>query len=166
MVKEELVLNRREDIEKILQKCTTCRIAMISEGKPYIIPMVFGYNWDDTGLTLYFHSGLRGKKNEALRKNPDVCFELDIEGELIGFGEMANSYSRAFSCIIGEGKVEYAQSLEEKKAGFEYIMQHQTGRGGYTYIDAYLAVAEVFLVHADNLRATCKEVPANQRAKE
>lgn len=160
MLKQSLVLTKREDIETILQGCKTCRIAMVDEGRPYIIPMVFGYRWDGADLVLYFHCGLRGRKNRALRNNPQVCFEMDIEGELIGSGEVANRYSRAFSSLIGEGKVEFAQDLEQRRQGFEYIMRHQTGRGDYTYMDAYLAIAEVFWVRADSFKATRKLPPA------
>ncbi len=159
MLKQSLVLTERQDIEAILQSCKTCRIAMVAEGRPYILPMVFGYRWDEEGLVLYFHCGLRGTKNRALRNNPQVCFEMDIEGELIGSGDVANRYSRAFSSIIGEGKVEFAQDMEQRRQGFEYIMRHQTGRGNYTYMDAYLAVAEVFWVRADSFKAVRKLPP-------
>lgn len=160
MVKHNLILTQREDIEEILQKCTTCRIAMIVEGRPYIIPMVFGYRWDNEGLTLYFHCGLRGLKNRGLRENPLICFEMDIEGELMGSGPVANRYSRAFSSIVGEGRVEFASDLDERRRGFAYIMRHQTGRDDFIYENAYLAVAEVFRLRVENFRATRKLPPA------
>ena len=156
MLKQSLVLTEREDIEWILRTCKTCRIAMVASGRPYIIPMVFGYRWDEEGLVLYFHCGLRGTKNHALRENPKISFEMDIEGELIGKGNVANRYSQAFSALIGEGKAEFAQDMEQRCQGFEHIMRHQTGRDGYVYTDAYLAVAEVFRVKADSFKATRK----------
>ena len=67
----------RDQIEPILQESKVCRIAMIADGKPYVIPMNFGYTWDDTDLTLYFHSGLKGKKIDALKADPHICFEMD-----------------------------------------------------------------------------------------
>lgn len=160
MLKQSLVLTKREDIEAVLQGCKTCRVAMAAGGRPYIIPMAFGYRWDGEDLVLYFHCGLRGRKNRALRENPQVCFEMDIEGELIGSGEVANRYSRAFSSLIGEGRAEFAQDMEQRRQGFEHIMRHQTGRGNYTYWDAYLAVAEVFWVRADRFKAVRKLPPA------
>ena len=50
MLKQSLVITERSEIESILKSCTTCRIAMISDGKPYVVPMVFGYRWDSEGL--------------------------------------------------------------------------------------------------------------------
>ena len=62
MRRKDREISGRENIEPILQACRTCRLAMIAEGAPYVIPLNFGYTWDDDGLTLYFHSGVKGKK--------------------------------------------------------------------------------------------------------
>lgn len=159
MRRKDLEVVGRENIEPILQRCKVCRIAMIAEGEPYILPMVFGYEWDDDGLTLYMHCGRKGRKNDALRKNSRVCFELDIEEGLIGEGGPAHRHSRAFSAIIGTGNVEFAKDYEERRRGFDVIMRHQTGCDGWTYPDAYLAVTEVFWVHADSFQASQKRAP-------
>ena len=146
----------KEEIEPILQECKVCRIAMIANGKPYVVPMNFGYTWDDDGLTLYFHSGLQGKKMDALKKDPRICFEMDIQKGLTSGGDNACRYSYAFSSIVGEGSVVFAQNNDEKRAGFEHIMLHQTGKSGWTYGDAHLSVTEVFWVKADSFEASRK----------
>ena len=51
-----------------------------TDGWPYVIPMNFGYTWDEDGLTLYFHGGVKGKKIDSLGADPRICFELDCEG--------------------------------------------------------------------------------------
>ena len=79
MRRKDREITGRENIEPILRACKTCRVAMIADGAPYVVPLNFGYTWDDDGLTLYFHSGLKGKKIDALRADPRVCFELDTE---------------------------------------------------------------------------------------
>ena len=158
MRRKDREISGRENIEPILQACRTCRLAMIADGAPYVIPLNFGYIWDDTGLTLYFHSGLKGKKIDALRADPRVCFELDTEDGLTGEGDLACRYSYAFSSIVGYGSIEFAQNNEEKRRGFDVIMQHQTGRGGWSYTDAALSVAEVFWVRADSFEASRKSL--------
>ena len=147
----------RENVEPILQACKVCRIAMIADGRPYVIPMNFGYTWDGSGLTLYFHSGHKGKKIDALKADPRICFEMDIQDGLTGDGDLACRYSYAFSSIVGEGSVEFAQTNDEKRQGFDVIMKHQTGRDGWTYSDAHLAVAEVFRVRAESFEASRKQ---------
>ena len=79
MRRKDREITGRENIEPILRACKTCRVAMIADGAPYVVPLNFGYTWDDDGLTLYFHSGLKGKKIDALRADPRVCFELRMQ---------------------------------------------------------------------------------------
>lgn len=157
MRRKDREITGREDLEAVLQRCRTCRLAMTAEGWPYVIPLNFGYTWGEDGLTLYFHSGIKGKKLDALRADPRVCFELDTEDGLTGSGDIACRYSYAFSSIVGYGRVEFAQNNEEKRQGFDIIMQHLTGRGGWSYTDAALSVAEVFRVHADSLEGSRKQ---------
>nr|WP_297178396.1 pyridoxamine 5'-phosphate oxidase family protein [uncultured Agathobaculum sp.] len=157
MRRKDREITGRENIEPILQACKTCRLAMTADGMPYVIPLNFGYTWDETGLTLYFHSGLKGKKIDALRADSRVCFELDTEMGLTGEGDLACRYSFAFASVVGYGKVEFAQTNEEKRRGFDVIMQHQTGRGGWSYTDPALSVAEVFWVHADSFEGSRKD---------
>ncbi len=154
MRRKDRELTGRENIEKVLQSCKVCRLAMISNGRPYVIPLNFGYVWDETGLTLYLHTGLKGKKIDALRADPHVCFEMDIDEGLISGGDVACRYSCAFSSIIGEGVVEFAKNNDEKRRGFDVIMHHLTGRGGFEYSDAHLSVTEVMRVHADSFEAS------------
>lgn len=156
MRRKDREVTGRDNIEAILKACKVCRIAMIAEGKPYVIPMNFGYEWDENGLILYFHSGLKGKKIDALRADPHVCFEMDVEQGVIEGGDVACKYSYAFSSIIGEGSMQFAENNEQKRHGFDKIMQHLTGRDGWTYSDAHLSVAEVFFVRADSLEASRK----------
>ena len=79
---------------------------------------------------------------------------MDTEQGLTGEGDLACRYSFAFSSIVGYGSMEFAKDSDEKRRGFDVIMQHQTGRGGWTYTDAALSVAEVFWVHADSFEAS------------
>ena len=143
MRRKDREITGRENIEPILKACKTCRVAMIADGAPYVVPLNIGYTWDESGLTLYFHSGLKGKK-------------IDTEQGVTGEGDLACGYSFAFSSIVGYGSMEFAQTNEEKRKGFDIIMQHQTGRGGWTYHDTSLSVAEVFHVHADSFAASRK----------
>lgn len=156
MRRKDREVNSREEIAEILGQCKVCRLAMIADGKPYVIPLNFGYEWDNDDLILYFHSGLKGKKIDALRANPQVCFELDWEGGVTGAGDVACRYSYAFRSIVGAGLVQFAQSNVEKRHGFDCIMRHQTGRDGWTYSDEHLSVAAVFSVRAEELSASSK----------
>ena len=74
------------EIEDILRKASVCRLALCDEGRPYIVPLCFGYKDN----VLYFHSASAGKKLDILRKNNNVCFEVDIDNELVKTGQVCD----------------------------------------------------------------------------
>jgi len=59
-------------IENLLKQQVTGRIACHAEGVTYIVPVNYAYD----GTYIYGHSSI-GKKIEMMRKNPEVCFEVD-----------------------------------------------------------------------------------------
>ena len=68
-----------KSIEKIIKKAKVCRLALSLNDTPYIVPICFGYRAE----TIYFHSAKKGKKIDIIKKNNKVCFEFDIDHELV-----------------------------------------------------------------------------------
>lgn len=156
MRRVELELTRKEDIEPILCHCTTLRLGMVSQGRPYILPMVFGYEWTGEYPLFYMHCGMAGRKNDALYNGARVSFEMDIEGPVTGRTAYANGYSREFCCVMGEGSITFAKTNSEKEQWFSYLMEHQTGKRDYTYQPGWLTLTQVFVLQADTLSASRK----------
>ena len=68
MRRKDREITGRENIEPILRACKTCRVAMIADGAPYVVPLNFGYTWDDDGLTLYFQRPQGQEDRRAARR--------------------------------------------------------------------------------------------------
>jgi len=137
-----------EDVFEILEMikaCSVCRIAMVDEGKPYVLPMNFGYSFEDGSLTLFFHGALAGRKIDILQKSPEVCFEMDVMDELIR-AEAACNFSCSYRSVIGFGRAEFLTSKEEKIFALQKIMEHVAGAGSYHFPDAQLSHVAVFSV--------------------
>lgn len=156
MRRVEIQVKNKEQIKAIIHNCNTIRLGVVSEGAPYILPMVFGYSWTEEYPVFYLHCGMAGRKNDALYEGARVCFELDLEGQLTGKTPYANGYSREFCCIMGEGIIHFARNAEEKIMYFDYLMEHQTGRKGFTYQPGWLTLTQVFELKADKLSAAQK----------
>ena len=159
MRRVEIEVREKDRIDAMIRSCKTLRLGMISEGRPYILPMVFGYQWSGEYPVFYMHCGLAGRKNDALYEGARVCFEMDVEGELTGKTPYANGYSREFCCVMGEGTIHFARSSEEKITYFDKLMKHQTGREGFTYQPGWLSLTQVFTLRADKLSASQKGMP-------
>lgn len=67
----------QEQIENIIQSQSICRLGCIDANTPYIVPISYYYD----GNYLYCQSE-EGKKIDAMRKNSNVCVQMDIINSL------------------------------------------------------------------------------------
>lgn len=114
-------------IRAILDRCQVCCLALWDEEGPYIVPMSYGYRWDEGGLKLYFHCAAEGRKLDALRRDPRAAFEMDADYEVIG-AESACGYTCAFRSITGAGILRVVESSQEACEALTCLMRRQTGR--------------------------------------
>ena len=70
-----------EELRRILEKCQILRIGAMDEEGMFVVPVNYGFEWEDE-LLLYFHSAKEGRKADAFRKDPNVAFELDCGYEV------------------------------------------------------------------------------------
>ncbi len=110
-------------VEAIMRNSLVCRLALSEGNHPYVVPLCFGYRDN----TLYFHSSVEGKKIEILKKNRNVCFEFDIDHEVVQ-NEDACKWSMKYRSVIGFGKASFVEDFAEKRKGLDAIMEHYGGR--------------------------------------
>jgi nitroimidazol reductase NimA-like FMN-containing flavoprotein (pyridoxamine 5'-phosphate oxidase superfamily) len=128
----------------VIKKYKVCRLGMSEDRRPYIVPLNYGYEYTDQGLVLYFHSAHEGRKMDILKKNPQVCFEIDGEHALIA-GEAACEYGYAYESLIGFGVVEFLAGDGEKARGLNCLMRHQTGMDrDFVFDEGHLRGVEVY----------------------
>lgn len=58
-----------EELRRILEKCQILRIGAMDEEGMFVVPVNYGFEWEDE-LLLYFHSAKEGRKADAFRKDP------------------------------------------------------------------------------------------------
>ena len=63
MRRKEKEISEESAIEAVIKKSIVCRLGMVDEGKPYIVPLCFGYK----DRTIYVHGSLKGKRIDAIR---------------------------------------------------------------------------------------------------
>ena len=105
MRRKDREITDRAEIEEILRQCRVAHIAFQDEEAPYLVPMNFGYDWQEQLPVLYFHCADQGKKLSLLEKYPKVGIEMDCGHQLVGEGK-ACSYGFLFQSIIGWGMAE------------------------------------------------------------
>lgn len=110
------------EIMKIIDKCDTCRLALIDEEYPYIVPLNFGVDVVDGQVYFYFHSANQGKKLDLMRKNPKATFEMDCEHRIILYKERM-SCTMGYASVIGHGTIEFVDD-ENKFNALKILMRH------------------------------------------
>ncbi len=90
----------KQEIENVIQSQSVCRIGCIDGKHPYIVPISYFYD----GEYIYAQSR-EGKKIDLMRKNPNVCIEVDM------ITSMNN-----WRCVIAIGKFEELKGEESTLA--------------------------------------------------
>jgi nitroimidazol reductase NimA-like FMN-containing flavoprotein (pyridoxamine 5'-phosphate oxidase superfamily) len=123
MRRHDKEITSRDEIEAIIEKSSVCRLAMIDGNEPYVVPLNFGY----LNNQLFFHSASQGRKLDVLRANNRVCFEFDIDHQVVE-GEQACKWGFRYQSVIGTGTVFFIDEQQAKQRAFKVIMEHYSDR--------------------------------------
>ncbi|MDB5139083.1 MAG: pyridoxamine 5-phosphate oxidase [Mucilaginibacter sp.] len=93
-------------IEQLLMSLPVGRIGCHADGVTYIVPI--NYVYQDN--TIYAHSK-KGMKIDIMRKNPDVCFQVDAIDDLLNW-----------ESVIAWGKFEEIFDMQEKTQVMQKII--------------------------------------------
>ena len=115
-------------IRQIFEDSVVCRIALIDEDEPYIVPLNYGYQEN----FLYFHSAPTGRKMELLKKATRVCFEIEYSSEVVN-DEVPCKWTSKYRSVIGWGRMETIRDPVAMKQGMDVIMRKYGATGPLQY---------------------------------
>lgn len=132
MRRKDREVTDNKEILNIIQNCDSMTMALLDEAKPYLLPMNFGYEYENEKLVFYFHSAKQGTKLDLISKNNDVWFSMDCEHKLIG-GEKACDFTMEYASVIGSGKIYIINETDEKIKALKLIMKKYTDGKEYEF---------------------------------
>ena len=115
--KDRTIKSTRE-IKLLLKRMPVGRLAVSTKDGPYIIAVNYLFFKD----CIYFHSGLSGRKVEALGANPRVCFLVDEVGPQV-IWEEGCGISQIYKSVVCFGKAEFLEESTEKRRILEQLVQ-------------------------------------------
>lgn len=154
MSNPERIISAPDRILNIIQNHQICRLALNDERSPYIVPVNFGYTYQEGKWAFYFHGARTGKKMRLIRKDPAISLEIDGDHRLIQ-AEDACDYSYAYSSIIANGQASILQKREEMKHGLDVIMRQTVPGKSFSYREDMLKA--VCVVRIDCQMLTCRQ---------
>ncbi|MEA4919186.1 pyridoxamine 5'-phosphate oxidase family protein [Proteiniphilum sp.] len=149
-------IEQEEHIEKVIRSCKLCHLGMADEnGKPYVLPMNFGY---EKGV-VYLHSAQEGYSISILLKNPQVCITFCTDPGLVWQDEeVACSYRMRGESVICHGKVVFEEDFDEKVKALNYIMRQYSDRE-FNYSAPAVRNVKIWKVALDEITAREFGVP-------
>ena len=144
----------QNSILQFIAKEQILRIAFCDEGDIYIVPVNYGYMYDEQ-YTFYFHGAKAGRKYELAKNKPTVGFEIDGNYTLLE-GAEACDYSATFQSVIGMGKLSLVEDNAEKISGLNAIMKQTTSKAEWDYSDEMLDAVAVFRLDVEKLSCKAK----------
>lgn len=122
------IIDDQQQIEEILSRAKFLSIAFSDADSPHIIPMTFGYKDN----IIYLHSSQHGEKIDILKKNSRVCFEVDIDSEIITADDICK-YDVRYRSVIGYGQAKFLEDYNEKVEGLTVLSEHYGKQGPFEF---------------------------------
>lgn len=64
----------KKAIEQFISEQRIIRVGLCDNGEIYIVPLNYGYEFENDEYTFYFHGAKAGRKYELAKTEPDVPF--------------------------------------------------------------------------------------------
>ena len=158
MTRREREVTDINKIIEILDKSKVVHVGMVDGDEPYVVPMNYGYVFENGKLIIYLHGARRGRKLDVMRANPKVFFEMECD--IVPFeGDIACRYGITYSSVMGRGIAEIIdEDAEEKKKALSVLMKTQTGRD-FEFEDKMVAFVSVIKITASEFTAKYRPMP-------
>lgn len=114
--------------KEIVSKCQVVRVTICKDDEPYLVPLKYGYEFNDEELILYCYCSNKSKNLDILDKNPNIFIEIDDEENLVK-DNTPYEFEFKYSSIKSPGKVEFIYNIYDKIHGLNKIIEHCSSKG-------------------------------------
>ncbi len=145
------------EIEYILENGMTLHLGLVDNGKPYVVPMNYGYEFQNGRLVFYVHGALEGRKLDVIRACPDCCAQIDCDAKLFE-GKVACQYGCSYYSLMGFGKAEIVNDVNEKMHGLTVLMKTQSKKD-FEFNEKLVSVVSVIKIECESYTAKHRPMP-------
>ena len=161
MTKREREITDIQEILAILDKCKVVHIGLVDKDQPYIVPMNYGYTYENGQLILYLHGAKKGYKYDLIQANPKVCFEMECD-TMPFEGKVACQYGMVYSSVMGKGTAEIVENVEEKIEAMAILMKTQTGKD-FSFNEQLVSIVNVIKIRVTEFTAKKRPMPEGMK---
>jgi nitroimidazol reductase NimA-like FMN-containing flavoprotein (pyridoxamine 5'-phosphate oxidase superfamily) len=155
-------IESQEEMAEILGRAAVGRLGLIADGEPYVVPLNFAY----ADGRIYFHSGLQGRKIEAIQNNPRACFEVDELQDLVIDQQQSCLSGTRYRSVIAWGIVRRLESDAEKMKALDCLLEkYAAGKPFQLPPQHMLAIVNVYEIQVDKMSAKANVASSRPPAK-
>lgn len=118
MRRETCEIKNNETINQIIGKSHVCRLGLVKNNIPYIVPVSFGYDGD----SIYFHTAAEGMKIDFINARNIACFEFELGVSLLARGSNPCDCGFSYQSVIGHGPIHELTDHHDKARGLNLIL--------------------------------------------
>ncbi len=147
-------------VRDVLARGEVARLAMISEGGPYVVPVSYALLPPEPGepLRLAVHGAREGRKIDALRKDPRVCVEVTVDAQTVSAVRACDVTVR-YRSVIAFGRAVFLEEPAARRRALAAIAERYAP-GAPPVDDGEARKIAILEIRIDE--ATCKQSPARR----
>jgi len=109
----------RETVHAILDAGLVAHVALVQDGEPVVVPMLYGRDGD----TLYLHGARKSRVIRMLQSTAKACANVTLLDGLV-FARSAFASSMNYRSVTVFGKARLVDTLDDKKRALHVISEH------------------------------------------
>ncbi len=128
MIHHEREVIGRELIGAILDMIHTVHLGLMGEEYPYVIPLNFGYRYEEDSLIIYIHCAKRGYKLKLMERCPKVCATFS---DFRNYPDlMYKGHRHDYRSVMAFGTVEEVTDKKEFALAIRLLLEHNGRKPG------------------------------------
>ena len=163
MRRRDREVTEMSEIRHILDTGMTLHLGLVDEGKPYIVPMNYGYVFEEDKLVFYVHGALEGRKIDVIRKNPDCCVQIECDVQPFS-GNVACQYGCSYYSLDGFGTARILDVPQEKMRALSILTKTQTDKD-FEFTERLVSIVNVIRIECDSYTAKHRPEPSCEGIK-
>ena len=147
-----------EGIRAIIRKGLVCHLALVDDGKPYLVSMNYGFRDN----CLYLHSALEGKKIDIIRRNPEVCFQVVTGTRLTTGPDACGDWTMKYRSVTGFGKATLVEDEKDKIGAMQILMGQYSTKGPFEFSKVRLSETIVIRIDIEEMTGKISGYPPEE----
>ena len=117
------VLTDQNLIDDVLGRAEIIYLAVCDDNGPHCVPV----NFASQGRCIYLHSGVKGRKMDALRQDGRVSFSTCVDLKLIS-ADQACDHGYCFKSVVGAGRATVLEDESDRRHALGVITRKYAGQ--------------------------------------